>query len=133
VRLRFWQWVQYLWGHYISRNDDEINYYGAVLEDMAFLMLDLSPRARITTRQIVSLLQVEGTHFFNSIMLKSCMTCRQFPGTPNLNLRLHSVYKIYERGPNWNLPSTPETALESEVAPTLEVAKKLWLDHHMWW
>ena len=133
------QWIWYLWSlHYthirsclrLKQAFDDFISEGAAPADMTFFMLDPNPKTRITARQMVDIQQSGNTHFFISIVEKSCPSCRKCQAGPDLNLTFHSIYKL---GGDLNYPANPETALATEVAASWEQAKKLWLQSHMWW
>jgi serine/threonine protein kinase len=130
------QWIWHLWGHWsaivspIPRPQDRWARHGIALPDLAFLMLDPNPSHRITSRQLVALISTSGLYYFNSVNRASCDGCRISDRLEDHNLPLHSVFKDTD---DLYYPEPPEQALLESVAPNWEVAKRMWLRHHMWW
>ena len=131
------QWIWHLWGHWSDYTlvhngvpyNDFIN-HGPAPCDLAFLMLDPDPKTRITSRQLVSLIETKGFHFLAGINNKACTSRRRGISRIKFNLPYHSIYKSTD---SLKYPATPNAALTVRVAPSWEAAKKLWLQYHMWW
>jgi len=134
------QWIWHLWGHWsdygfaygkkkIPYND--FIHHGPAVSDLAFLMLDPNPKMRITSRQLVTLLNVAdmGLYYHASIKKKACSECSAGSFTDMENILLHSVYKDTDA---LKYPKRPEDALTRGFPPDWETAKTEWLEHHMW-
>ena len=85
-------------------------HHGPAVSDLAFLMLDPNPKMRITSRQLITLLNVADIEFYYhaSIKKKACSECSIgfFMGMDNI--LLHSVYKDTDI---LTYPKRPEDAL----------------------
>lgn len=96
-------------------------------------MLDPNSKTRITARQVAAVLLDRCWGFYIWMKLNSCVSCRDFEGTRNPNLPMHSVFHSYMFDDGLNLEMDYDEILSEQVAPTWEAAKKLWLQFHMWW
>jgi serine/threonine protein kinase len=134
--LAILQWIWHLWGlwsnvlKWIPFPPDRYARHGIAIPDLAFLMLDPNPSHRITSRQLVALISASESYYFNSVNSASCDGCRISHRNKDHNLPLHSVFKHVD---DLAYPEPPEQALLESVAPNWEVAKRMWLRHHMWW
>jgi serine/threonine protein kinase len=122
------QWIWHLWAYgSLASSQDTCSTCAAILPDLAFLILDPDPSQRITTRQILALLQDPSLYYLSVINAMCCVDCRVVGGLDH-NIPRHSVFKDEQQ-----YPRTTAEALKVSVAPDWEAAKVKWLKSHMWW
>jgi len=106
--------------------------YGAIVSDLAFLMLDPNPNMRITARQLVSLISTakEPAYSHTHIKQKACLTCTAGVYVDLSNLPpQHSTFNYSNpRG----YPMRHGDVLTGKIPRDWDSTKKEWLYSHMW-
>jgi len=129
------QWIWHLWALWAESVDPDYPRnsavdHGIAIPDLAFFMLDPNPSLRIRASQLVSMLRSNRGYYIGSITAYCCEGCRSAYAAADDNPRLHSIIKDSD---DITYAASAEKALVTEVAEDWETAKRLWLQHHMWW
>ncbi|CAG2006416.1 unnamed protein product [Fusarium graminearum] len=123
--FRLFDWIWLLMG---SQGEARV-FIGKTLA-LAFLMLDPDPQRRITTRQLVDLLNDPRCEDFHDIGASACDNCRNTIGMSPQDIPLHSIFKKESNG---HLVRPTKAGLTAETKHLWEEIKVRWLQNHIWW